>query len=149
MDIKVDIYLNQISQGIKLTDEAVEWFISAKEIQPEILRRLIFFILQSGAIGRDAERAVSKSGLKPTFTPCQLLLKVFKEEPDGNTMLKRTLSTITNLPEAEREKSFKLLVALFSISDTRKREGGLQPDQYWWHQDLSDVGVVEKILANG
>ncbi|GLS25727.1 DUF5958 family protein [Marinibactrum halimedae] len=149
MDIKTDIYLNQISQGVKPLNEAVEWFISAKEIQIEVLRRLIYFILQSGALGKDVESAISNSGLKPTFTPCQLLLKVFREEPNGNIMLSQSLSNIANLPESEREKSFKLLLAMFSIADKRKREKGLQPEKYWWHKDLSDVGVVEKILANG
>ena len=131
-------------------EEAIKWFLgSDKDRQLEILRCLVYIISQSGAIGKDGEEAIRQSQLKPTYTPCQLLLKVVEKEPKGNLMLRSTLSKIIHLPALEREKSFRLLAALFHIADSRKRELGLQPDKYWWHQDLSDKEIVEKILSIG
>ena len=56
MSIKVDICLNQMAQGLKPLDEIIKWFSDSDSgLQLEILRRLVFFILQSGAVGKDVE----------------------------------------------------------------------------------------------
>ena len=149
MDLKTDIYLNQLAQGVIPLEEGKEWFSNLlTDLQLEVLRRLVFFILQAGAIGRDASMAVSSSPLKATFTPCQLLIKAGHEEPDGNQALKSYLAKVINLPELERMKSFLLLVSLFGVADRRKRESGLLPEKYWWHRDLSKQEVIDEIIAN-
>lgn len=150
MSMKTDVYLNQVAQCIKPLKEAIEWFANlAEEAQLLVLRQLVFFSLQSGAIGKDVKDAIFLSGLKPTFTPCQLLIKVLNDEPNGSMMLKATLAKVVNLPSSERVKSFRLLIALFEVADRRKRTQGLEPEKYWWHKDLSDEKVVEKILSSG
>ncbi len=147
MDIREDIYLNQLGQGIKPLTEGEVWFAGlTTEVQREVLRRLVFFILQAGGTSEDVEGAVKSTGLKRTFTPCQVLLKASQEEPHGNRRLSDALSRVVNLPAGEGHKSFKLLVALFTIADQRKRKKGLQPEKYWWHLDLSNEKVVETIV---
>ncbi len=149
MDIKVDIYLNQLAQGVKPINDAIKWFSELPEdIQPEILKRVVFFILQAGTIGKDVEKAIYLSGLKPTYTACQLLLKTLNEEPNGNNMLKVILAKITNLPKSERCKSFRLLIALFVVANEKKLKKELNPEKHWWHQDLSNEEVIKEILGS-
>ncbi|NKC16808.1 MAG: hypothetical protein GKR94_32830 [Gammaproteobacteria bacterium] len=148
MSLEIEIYLNQLAQGIKSVNKAVEWFVDlADNFQLDVLTKLAFFILQAGGLGRDVEEAIFLSGLRKTYTPCQLLLKAQRDEPEGNILLKQVLTKAINLPENERQKSFRLLLALFSIADKRKRSRGLDPDKYWWHRDLSDDVIVDEILS--
>ena len=68
---------------------------------------------------------IIKSNLKPTYTPCVLLVK----KP-----LKEAMAQIHNLPENELLKSFILLLSIFSIADKRRKEtecsGGCN---HQWH----------------
>lgn len=148
MNIKSDIYLNQLSQNIVSQQEGCSWFNELdKDTQLKVLRRIMFFIMQSGARGKDAKAAITESQLKPTYTSCQLLLKAYENEPEGNKLLSIQLSKVINLPENERCKSFLLLLNLFKIADKNKRKKGLSPDKYWWHHDLSSNEVISKILS--
>ena len=73
MNIKTDVYLNQLGQGLISKVSGIEWFkVSSLDFQIDVLRRLVYFILQMGGVGSYAEVAVELSGLKATYTPCQL-----------------------------------------------------------------------------
>ena len=147
MSITHQIIVNQLSQDIQSIEEGMKWFKAlTDEDQVRVLDTLIYFLLQAGAVGRDVEVAISSSGLKETFTPCQLLLKAHREEPSGNRILKQYLAKVVNLPKHERLMSFSLLIHLFRVADNRKRGRGLEPDRYWWHRDLSDQETVEQII---
>jgi hypothetical protein len=146
MDIKIDIQLNQLGQGVISKTEGQDWFRQlSSAVQIEVLRRLVYFILQMGGSGRDAKPAIELSGLRKTYTPCQLLFKA-SEEPVGRKYFSAILTKIINLPESERSKSFDLLVSLFAVVDRNKREQGVCPEKYWWHRDLSKPIVVESII---
>lgn len=148
IDIKTEIYINQLSQNIKSQQEGITWFDGlSDDLQLEVLRKIVYFILQASARGKDVKTAIEDSKLKSTFTSCQLLLKAYLHEPEGNRLLSAQLAKIVNLPSNERHKSFILLISLFRIADKNKRAKGLEPDRYWWHQDLSDEQIVAKILA--
>ena len=104
------IFINKIVQSIVPLEEGVDWFQSASEDkQLEILRGLYNFSIQAGDWDGDADEAIKKSKLKPTYTPCVLLRK---------GRLSAQLTKIVNLPTNERLKSFKLLLALFEIADS-------------------------------
>lgn len=146
MDIKLDIRLNQLGQGVISTAEGLDWFKQlSSEFQIEILRRLVYFILQMGGSGREAIPSIELSGLKKTYTPCQLLTNA-SAEPFGRKNFSAILTKIINLPEGERVKSFILLLSLFAVVDEKKRKQGIFPERYWWHRDLSQEQVVESIV---
>ncbi|WP_435810147.1 DUF5958 family protein [Streptomyces mirabilis] len=65
--------------------------------------------------------ATARSGLRPTYTP--------------TVMPTRCRLNMAELPSYDRARAFRLLVALFAIADTRRRErycvGGCSHE---WHQ---------------
>jgi hypothetical protein len=146
MDIDIEIFLNQLAQGVKPIEIGKKWFLKRSDSeQSEILRHLVFFIIQAGAVGSDALSTIEKSSLKPTFTPCHLLLKAGKEEPLGNRSLRQALTKICSLPVSERWKSFVLLVNLLGVADYNRRNKNPNENRHWWHQDLSDETLLAKI----
>ena len=149
MDIKYQIFINQLSQGIHSVEEGIGWFEElTNQEQFEVIETLIFFLLQAGAVGSDVETAISESGMKSTFTPCQLLLKAHREEPRGNHLMKQILIyKVLGLPANERLKTFRLLVHLFRVADIRKRAKGLEPMRLWWHRDLSKQEEIDQIIS--
>ena len=110
-----ELQLNRIAQGLLAEDVGLRWFegLSAEE-RIAVLRDLVHITAQSHPNGEEVPLAIAKSGLKPTFTPCVMLRTA--EQPG------RALSRIASLSAPEHTKSFRLLLALFSIADTRRRE---------------------------
>lgn len=148
MKPETDIFLNQIAQEVVTIEQGLQWFKNLQEDQQrEIFRDLVFIICQAKAKPVDAENAVARSGLSPTFTPCVLLFKAMKEQPYASSVLEQALWKIMGLPENEREKSFRLFIALFQVADARRRERNFDPERHWWHRDLSDEQVVADLLA--
>lgn len=110
----IENILNQSAQGLISNEDAVAWFMDLNaQTKTDVLRKLQYFSLQAGANSEDAEQAILDSKLKSTFTPCVLLKTKEIREAVSKTVI---------LPEAESDKSFKLLLALFSIADTRRRK---------------------------
>ncbi|MFF8028848.1 DUF5958 family protein [Streptomyces sp. NPDC007896] len=68
-----------------------------------------------------AEEAIARSGLRPTYTP--------------TVMLPRWRLNMADLPSYDRARAFRLLVALFAIADTLRRERyGFGGCGHEWHQ---------------
>jgi hypothetical protein len=86
------------------------------------------------------EEAIRSSGLRVTYTPCVLMLR--KPPPEA-------LSKIGNLPDAERQKSFRLLISILGVADSERRAGCGDNCAHWWNRDLRDEAVVRQILAEG
>jgi hypothetical protein len=140
VNLRDELLLNQIAQGVRLAREGEEWFAALPgDRRQEVLRWLANMATHAGARAGDAEAAIRDSGLRPTATPCVLLSK---------DNLPVQLAKIVHLPAGEQPKAFRLLVALFRIADARRRAiqcaGGCS---HWWHRDLSDGGVVEELLS--
>jgi DMSO/TMAO reductase YedYZ molybdopterin-dependent catalytic subunit len=117
--------LNELAQGLRPAAEGVEWFESLSEDeQRKILHALVLFCGQARACEEDVPESIARSGIRPTHTPAVMLTK-WRFGMEG-------------LPAYELTKSFHLLVALFSIADTRRRTlhcvGGCGHE---WH-NLSD-----------
>ena len=138
MTIDERILLNQLAQGLVDLSEGDRWFAQlSDEKKRAVLREINFMIANAGLRNDDVPNAISKSKLKPTFTPCVVL-------KSGNVSVQ--LAKITSLPEAELFKAFRLLVALFGICDSRRREERpLDTLNHWWHRDLNDPKVVAGI----
>jgi hypothetical protein len=95
-------------------------------------------------LGRGAPQsvraAIAQSGIKPTHTPSVLM---------SRGPFAAQVAKVVALPEAEREESFLLFIALLGIADGRRRQtecaGGCS---HWWHQDLADELLIRR-LAHG
>ncbi|MFI7499134.1 DUF5958 family protein [Streptomyces sp. NPDC049687] len=100
--------LNELAQGLRPVAEGVEWFEGLSEDdQRKVLHALVLFCGQARACEEDAMESIARSGIRPTHTPA--------------VMLARWRFGMEALPVYELTKSFRLLVALFSIADTRRR----------------------------
>lgn len=110
-----ELQLNRIAQGLVPEDSGLRWFgglIAAERVA--VLKDLAYITHQSHPKLEEVPSAIVRSGLKSTFTPCVML-----QNADRPTS---ALSRIASLPEPEHAKSFRLLLALFSIADARRRE---------------------------
>jgi hypothetical protein len=129
--VDVGIYLNRLAQGLEPLDRGIEWFEQqSAEQQVNIIRELVYFVYQSHPLPSEVSAAVERSALKPTFTPCVLMLK-----PD---FMKR-LTSLANLKADEHMKSFRLLVAMLDIADSRRRKSCGANCNHWWHQVANDL----------
>ncbi|MBN9418495.1 MAG: hypothetical protein J0I12_23800 [Candidatus Eremiobacteraeota bacterium] len=135
--LELEIFLNQLAQGIWLDTDAAVWFAAQPDHEkPQINHRLYYMVIQAGGYAKgDSQSAIQRSGLKPTFTPCVLLSR-------------NRAPRIPNLPLNEQLKSFQLLVAWFSLADERRRGERCKGDcSHWWHQDLRDEPTLQAIRA--
>ncbi|MGW2563061.1 DUF5958 family protein [Streptomyces sp. NPDC001514] len=100
--------LNELAQGLRPAAEGVEWFEGLSEHgQRRVLHTLVLFCGQARARKDDVSESIARSGIRPTHTPA--------------VMLTKWRFGMEHLPAYELTKSFRLLVALFGIADTRRR----------------------------
>lgn len=103
-----EVILNELAQGLRSTAEGVEWFESLSEAdQRKALHALVLFCGQARAREEDVPESIARSGIRPTHAPA--------------VMLTKWRFGMEHLPAYELTKSFRLLVAFFSIADTRRR----------------------------
>ncbi|AYL37312.1 DUF5958 family protein [Streptomyces fungicidicus] len=103
-----EVILNELAQGLRPTADGVEWFEGLLEDdQRKVLHALVLFCGQARACEEDVPESITRSGIRPTHTPA--------------VMLTKWRFGMEALPAYELTKSFRLLVALFSIADTRRR----------------------------
>ncbi|MCA1273946.1 DUF5958 family protein [Streptomyces sp. 7G] len=103
-----EVILNELAQGLRPVDEGVEWFEGLSEgDRRKVLHTLGLFCGQARACEEDVPVSIARSGIRPTHTPA--------------VMLTKWRFGMEALPAYELIKSFRLLVALFSIADSRRR----------------------------
>lgn len=122
-----EIQFNRVAQGEIPEGEAVSWFeAQSAEGQVESLRVLARLCKQSHPLSEEVMPAIARSNLNAAFTPCVLLVKALWPESAFNK--------IVSLPADEHVKSFKLLIALFAVADSRRRETSCKDGcTYEWH----------------
>lgn len=109
------LQLNRIAQGVLSEAAGNSWFEELSSVeQTEVLQDLAYVCHQAHPKPSEVPEAITRSGLKPTFTPCVMLKSVAIPE--------HAISRIISLPAEEHAKAFRLLLALFAIADTRRRE---------------------------
>ncbi|MFJ3661031.1 DUF5958 family protein [Streptomyces sp. NPDC090119] len=100
--------LNELAQGLRPMGDGREWFKGLSESdQRKVLHALVLFCGQARAREEDVPESIARSGIRPTHTSA--------------VMLTKWRFGMEALPAYELAKSFSLLVALFSIADTRRR----------------------------
>ena len=137
-----ELTLNQVAQGIFPAQAGEDWFTGLPEVRrTAVLRGLAHMAIQAGARPEDARAAIQQSGLKPTFTPCVLLMR---------DQMAVQLAKIANLPASEFLKAYQLLMALFQIADARRRATQCAAGcSHWWHHDLTSGGQIDELSTAG
>ncbi|MFF4322985.1 DUF5958 family protein [Streptomyces sp. NPDC001568] len=108
------VMLNLLAQELRPIEQGVEWFEALPaETQFEVLGDLREYCTQAAATETDGPESVRRAALRPTHTPAVLITR---------GQLNVQLAKIINLPQDERVKSFRLLVALLGVADERRRE---------------------------
>ncbi|GIE85863.1 DUF5958 family protein [Actinoplanes regularis] len=106
--------INEVAQGLRSLADAAAWFSLLDEAeQREVLRDVVHCAMQARATANDGREGLPHSGVKPTMTPAVLIVR----EPINEKMGK-----IINLPPDEYVKSFRVLLSMFAVADTRRRE---------------------------
>jgi hypothetical protein len=108
------VVVNEPAQGLRPIGQGVEWFeaLPAQE-QFEVLRDLGGHCIQARATVEDGPESVRLAGIRPTHTPAVLITR-------GQVAGQLTKSI--NVPQDERVKAFRLLVAMLGVADKRRRE---------------------------
>jgi hypothetical protein len=107
--------LNRVAQGHQPFAVAVQWFGSLSDSETQSwLKALALMCHQAHPQAEEVDAAIALADLKPTFTPCVMLRRAARPE--------HTFNSIASLPPEERQKSFRLLLALYCIADTRRRK---------------------------
>ncbi|MFE5597041.1 DUF5958 family protein [Streptomyces sp. NPDC056549] len=125
-----DVLLNALAQGLRPMSEGVAWFHElGSEEQSEVLLFLRHHCVQARAVAEDAPESICRAGLRPTQSPAVLI---------SRGRIDMQLGKIAGFtPVDERRKAFRLLIAVLTVADGRRRErfcsGGCG---HWWH-DLS------------
>ena len=110
-----EIAINSLAQGFTSLPEGEAWFASlVSSERRKILKDLHHCIFQSHPEPDEVEVAIKLSGIKPSMTPCVVLVK-------WRTHPARGAEAVAGLPESEHMKAFKVLLALFSVADERRR----------------------------
>jgi len=119
--------MNRVAQGRLPFTDAVRWFESLSETDRELwLKTVAFMCHQSHPHREEIEGAIALGGLKPTYTPCLMLLEA--EQPEY------VLDRVAALPAGERLKAFRLIFALYCIADTRRRDTNCRNGcSHEWH----------------
>jgi hypothetical protein len=107
------VILNELAQGIRPLAQGVGWFEGLADTeQVDVLRDLAGFCIQARATSEDGPESIRRAGIRPTHTPAVLVTR---------GRLTEQLAKIINLPQDERVKAFRLLVALLGVADERRR----------------------------
>lgn len=125
--------LNLAAQSRLPFEEAVRWFQALPQPnQHTVLTELAMALSRAHPTSAEIADATGRPGLKPTYTPCVLFSR--HGSPAG-------LHHLLKLPVAERERSFRLMLHVFTLADPRRRTTACSEGcTHEWHhlEDLPD-----------
>ncbi|MEW2513768.1 DUF5958 family protein [Streptomyces sp. NPDC046870] len=103
--------VNEIAQGLRTLDAGVGWFSGlAPTRQQEVLREVAGYAMQAHITAADGRAGVAQSGVKPTAN-CSVMICM--DPPRYG---------FAGLPATEYVTAFRVLVCVFAVADTRRRE---------------------------
>ncbi|MEI5527952.1 DUF5958 family protein [Streptomyces brasiliscabiei] len=127
------VILNELAQGIRPLAQGVGWFESLADTEQfEVLRDLAGFCIQARATSEDGPESIRRAGIRPTHTPAALVTR---------GRLTEQLTKIINLPQDERVKAFRLLVALLGVADDRRLRFCSDECGHAWHHLRTGAGT--------
>ncbi|MEV7856957.1 DUF5958 family protein [Streptomyces sp. NPDC088183] len=103
--------VNEIAQGLRTLDAEVSWFSDlAPTRQQMVLQEVAGYAMQAHITAADGRAGVARSGVKPTAIPSVMICM---DPPRYG---------FAGLPSTEHVKAFRVLVSVFAVGDTRRRE---------------------------
>lgn len=139
MKIEDEILINQYGQFIVDENRILFYFTGLTDTQKkEYLLDIVELISQSKPKDCDIAISIENSQLRPTYTPCVLLVH--------GGIKYHNLKKIVDLPPSEQLKTLVLFLNLFRVSYRRRFKEESHKCDKWWYFDLSDERNVELIL---
>lgn len=137
MNLEQAIQFNQFGQDVYGETKLISQFESLGiESKRSMLKDIENLIIQSKSTTDDIDKAISKSGLKPTFTPCVIIKKGLNY---GD------FQKIIGLPENELTEAFRLFIYLFKEGYHRRYLEEKDAPNKWRYWDLSNDENLERI----
>ncbi|MFF7715737.1 DUF5958 family protein [Streptomyces sp. NPDC007988] len=103
--------VNEIAQGLRTLDAGESWFSDLTPTrQQTVLQEVAEYAMQAHITAADGRAGVARSGVKTTANPSVMICM---DPPRYG---------FAGLPSAEHIKAFRVLVSVFAVADTRRRE---------------------------
>ncbi|WP_327733031.1 DUF5958 family protein [Streptomyces nojiriensis] len=103
--------VNEVAQGLCTLDDGAAWFSCLSPAgRQEVLREIAGYAMQAHITAADGRAGVARSGVKPTANPSVMICM----DPPR--------SGFAGLPADEHVKAFRVLVSVFAVADTRRRQ---------------------------
>ncbi|MFI8437917.1 DUF5958 family protein [Streptomyces sp. NPDC079020] len=103
--------VNEIAQGLRTLDDGAAWFSGLSPAgRQDALREAGGYAMQAHITVADGRTGVARSEVKATANPSVMICM----DPPR--------SGFANLPADEHVKAFRVLVSVFAVADTRRRE---------------------------
>lgn len=108
---ETELVANEVAQGLRTLDDGTAWFSGLSLPQRErALRQVAGYAMQAHITAADGRVGVARSGVKATANPCVMICM---DPPRYG---------FAGLPADEHVRAFRVLVSVFAVADTRRRE---------------------------
>nr|WSW49673.1 DUF5958 family protein [Streptomyces sp. NBC_01001] len=108
---QTELVVNEIAQELRTLDDGVAWFSGLSPAgQREVLQQVSGYAMQAHITAADGRAGVARSGVKPTANPSVMICM---DPPRYG---------FSDFPADENVKAFRVLVSVFAVADTRRRQ---------------------------
>jgi hypothetical protein len=103
--------VNEVAQGLRTLDDGTTWFSALSPAgRQAVLQEVAGYAMQAHITTADGHAGVARSGVKPTANPSVMICM---DPPRYG---------FAALPADQHVKAFRVLVSVFSVADTRRRQ---------------------------
>ncbi|MEU0276703.1 DUF5958 family protein [Streptomyces sp. NPDC006307] len=103
--------VNEVAQGLRTLDDGTSWFAALSPAARQVvLQEVAGYAMQAHITTADGLAGVARSGVKPTANPSVMIC------------MNPPRYGFAALPADEHVKAFRVLVSVFSVADTRRRQ---------------------------
>ncbi|WP_372459846.1 DUF5958 family protein [Streptomyces anatolicus] len=103
--------VNEVAQELRTLDEGASWFSALSPAgRQAVLQEVAGYAMQAHITAADGREGVTRSGVKPTANPSVMMCM---DPPRYG---------FAALPADEHVTAFRVLVSVFSLADTRRRQ---------------------------
>jgi hypothetical protein len=129
----INIQINSFAQSLRTMTQMTDWFESNdNQLKRNIINQIWDFLQNTRPTKDEINEGINKSEQKDSYTAA-IILRRFS--------FKEARHKILELPDNELTKTFKFIIAIFKVSDTRRRtmECKGQCGHFWHNLDKEPV----------
>ncbi|WP_443042819.1 DUF5958 family protein [Streptomyces sp. NBC_00370] len=121
--------VNEVAQGLRTLEDGTTWFAALSPAGRQVvLQEVVGYAMQAHITTADGHGGVARSGVKPTANPSVMICM---DPPRYG---------FAALPADEHIKAFGVLLSVFSVADTRRRQTCCKGScGHVWHNLLPPV----------